>query len=270
MTTATADETTTADTTAATATATTGTTTTQDTAATTSTLAKPVPLAERFPEKFRVTKAEGGEFDAEASTAKVLEAYGALEKRMGSGDMPPKAPDEYTVKLPDDTPEELKEALKDFNLSPEFRKQVHELGITQKQLDAMLGHYFKEAPALMKGSMQRAADEVGANLDKAWGEKYQENFDGAMKAFTAYAEPGMKFDDIMMNPAIAYQILAKVSREMGEAPGVPGDAAGTSADDINALLTHPAAGDPKHPEHKQVRQKLDAHYAKKYGTAAVT
>jgi hypothetical protein len=264
MTTATADETTTADTTAAT----TSTTTTQDT--TTSALAKPAPLAERFPEKFRVTKAEGGEFDAEASTAKVLEAYGALEKRMGSGDMPPKAPEEYTVKLPDDTPEELKEALKDFNLSPEFRKQVHELGITQKQLDAMLGHYFKEAPALMKGSMQRAADEVGANLDKAWGEKYQENFEGAMKAFTAYAEPGMKFDEIMMNPAIAYQILAKVSREMGEAPGVPTDAAGTSADDISALLTSPILQNEKHPEYKALRAKIDAHYAKKHGTQPVT
>lgn len=266
MTTATADETTTADTTAAT----TSTTTTQDTAATTSALAKPVPLAERFPEKFRVTKAEGGEFDAEASTAKVLEAYGALEKRMGSGDMPPKAPEEYTVKLPDDTPEELKEALKDFNLSPEFRKQVHELGITQKQLDAMLGHYFKEAPALMKGSMQRAADEVGANLDKAWGEKYQENFDGAMKAFTAYAEPGMKFDDIMLNPAIAYQILAKVSREMGEASGIPSDAAGAGGEDVEGLMKSEAYWNDKHPDHKAVSAKVKAHYAKKHGTQTVT
>ena len=39
--------------------------------------------------------------------------------------------------------------------------------------------------------------------------------------------------------------------------------------DVQALLNHPAAGNPKHPEHKAVRAKLDAFYARKYGTDPV-
>lgn len=237
-----------------------------------SALAKPVPIHERFPEKFRVMKTgeKGEEFDTEASMAKVLEGYTNLEKRVGSGDLPPKAPEEYAVNLP----EELKgvEALKDFKLSPEFLKAAHDKGITQGQMDFMMAHYLKEAPALLEGGLQRAADQVMGNLEKAWGAEYNANLEGAMKAFDAYADPADKgkFDSIMTDPAVAYRMLAKISRELGEAGGVPAAAAGGGGDDIQALLTSEAAGNPKHPEHKAVRAKIDGYYEKKYGTAAVT
>lgn len=43
--------------------------------------------------------------DIEASSLKLAEAYGHLEKRMGSGDVPPKAAADYKIAVP--------EALKD-------------------------------------------------------------------------------------------------------------------------------------------------------------
>lgn len=239
-----------------------------------SALAKPAPLHERFPEKFRVMKAgeKGEEFDADASTAKVLEAYGALEKRLGSGDAPPKAPEEYKFAVPEDASPELKEAMKDFKLSPEFLKGAHERGITQGQLDYMMGHYLKEAPALAGAGLQRAADAVIASLDKAWGADYDKNLAGAMKTFDAYADEGDKgkFDNIMADPSIAYRILAKVSRELGEAGGVPTDATGASEESIQQLLTSEALANPKHADHKAARAKVDAYYAKKYGTQPIT
>lgn len=271
MTTATADaDTTTADTTTTTQQTTADTTQAATQAATTqaatTALAKPVPLHERFPEKFRVMKGEN-EFDAEASTAKVLEGYKALEERMKAAGAPPKSAEEYAINVPD----ELKDTLKDFKLSPEFLKAAHEKGITQGQLDFMLSNYFKEAPELMKGALNNSVEATIQNLDKAWGADYEKNLDAASKAFAAYADEADKgrFDDIMRDPALAYRILAKIGPELGEAGGVPRDAQGASEESIQGLLTSDALANPKHPDHKAARAKVDAYYAKKYGTNPV-
>jgi hypothetical protein len=228
-----------------------------------SALAKPVPLHERIPEKFHVKKGE--ELDAEASMAKVLEGYQALEKRVGSGDIPPKSAEEYTVT----PPEELKEALKDFKLSPEFLKGAHDKGITQGQLDYMLTHYFKEAPALMQGGLNSSVEATISSLDKAWGAEYDKHLGAAAKAFEAYADPADKgrFDDIMKDPSLAYRILAKIGPELGEAGAPPRNAEGSSEESVQALLTDPVLQNPKHPEYSAKRAKVDAYYAKKYGTA---
>jgi hypothetical protein len=237
---------------------------------TTTALAKPVPLHERVPEKFRVMKGEkGDEFDAEASMGKVLEGYTNLEKRVGSGDLPPKTPEEYAITLP----EELKdhEALKDFKLSPEFRKAAHDKGITQGQMDFMMAHYLKEAPALLKGGIQNSVDATIASLDKAWGADYDKNLGAASKAFDAYADPADKgkFDEIMTNPSLAYRILAKIAPELGEGGGIPAAASGGGGEDIQAMLTSEAYHNPKHADHAAVSAKVKAHYEKKYGTAPV-
>jgi hypothetical protein len=75
---------------------------------------------------------------------------------------------------------------------------------------------------------------------------------------------------MMRDPSLAYRILAKDGAEMNEAGTVPALAdAATSDDDIKTLLTSEAAGNPKHPEHKATRAKIDKYYARKYGTAPV-
>lgn len=231
-----------------------------------SALAKPVPLHERIPEKFHVKKGE--DFDAEASMTKVLEGYTALEKRLGTGDVPPKTPEEYAVTVPDD----LKEAFKDFKLSPEFLKGAHEKGITQSQMDFMLQHYLKEAPELMKGGVQNSVEAVVGNLDKAWGKEYDANLAAAEKAFSAYADPEDKgkFDEIMRDPALAYRILAKIGPELNEAGGVPRDAGSAGTESVEDLLKSEAYHNPKHADHAKVSAKVRAHYEKKYGTAPVS
>jgi hypothetical protein len=231
-----------------------------------SALAKPVPLHERIPEKFHVKKGE--EFDAEASMGKVLESYTALEKRMSSGDVPPKTAEDYTVTVP----EELKETLKDFKLSPEFLKSAHEKGITQSQMDFMMQHYLKEAPALMQGGIQNSVDAVVGNLEKAWGKEYDANLAAAEKAFSAYAGEADKgkFDEIMRDPSLAYRILAKIGPELGEAGGVPREAAAGGGESVDDLLKSEAYHNAKHADHAKVSARVKAYYEKKFGTAAVT
>ena len=53
-----------------------------------------------IPEKYQVKK-EDGSLDIEASSLKLAEAYGHLEKRMGSGDVPPKTAADYQIAVPE-------------------------------------------------------------------------------------------------------------------------------------------------------------------------
>jgi murein DD-endopeptidase MepM/ murein hydrolase activator NlpD len=257
-----------ADTTEATTTATATEQTTQT--ATSALAATPPPLHELIPEKFHVkrTGEKGEEFDVDASARKVMESYKALEQRIGSGDLPPKTPEEYAVTVP----EELKDTLKDFKLSPEFLKGAHEHGITQKGLDFMLANYFKEAPALLAGGIQNSIEATRGNLEKAWGDKYDAEFNAAFKAFQAYASPEDKgkFDDIMRDPSLAYRILAKIGPELGEGGGIPGDTAGGGGESVDDLMKSEAYWNEKHADHAKVSAKVKAHYARKHGTAAVT
>jgi hypothetical protein len=50
-----------------------------------------------LPEKFRVM-GEDGKLSIESSARKLAENYTHLEKRMGSGDAPPKTADEYALR----------------------------------------------------------------------------------------------------------------------------------------------------------------------------
>lgn len=234
----------------------------------TSALAKPVPLAERIPAKFHVKKGE--ELDTEATFAKVLEGYGALEKKLGSGDGPPKAAEEYQVTIPD----EIKDVVQlDETRLGAFKKDAFDAGLNQKQFDLVMGRFMKLAPELMQGALQNTTEATITNLDKAWGKEYDSQLSLASKAFDQLAGDGLKgqFDAIMTNPAIAYQVLAKIGAEMGEGGGVmPNADAASDGENIQALLTSEAAGNPKHPDHKATRAKIDAYYVKKYGNAPVT
>lgn len=232
-----------------------------------SALVKPVPLHERIPEKFHVKKGE--EFDAEASMGKVLESYQALEKRFGSGDAPPKAAEEYTFTVPEAMKGTVE--LDDAKLGA-FKQDALAAGMTQKQFEFAMNKFLEATPQLLQGAIQNTTESTISNLEKAWGAEYQKNIDAAMKVFNTFATPEEKgkFDEIMTNPAIAYQMLARIAPELGEAGGVPPNAdAGGEGESIQQLLVSEAAGNPKHPDHKATRAKIDAYYAKKYGTAPV-
>ena len=187
---------------------------------------------------------------------------------MRAGDTPPKSAEDYTIPVPD----ELKESFQEDERTAAFRKEAHELGLSQKQFDGMMGKFFKLVPEIAQQTIQGAATQVAEKLDKAWGAEYEQNLQGAMKAFEAYADPADKgkFDDIMRDPSLAYRILAKIGPELGEAGAPPRSTEGGSEESIQQLLTSDALSNPKHPDHKATRQKVDAYYAKKYGTAAVS
>jgi len=226
----------------------------------------PAPPAEFIPEKFRVMNGEA--MDVEASARKMAESYNQLQARMGTGDVPPKAAEEYTITVPD----AFKESFVEDDRTKAFRSDALAAGLTQKQFDFVMGKYFAVAPELVTGAIDATVETTRGALEKAWGPEYGKQLDAAALAFDKFADPADrgKFDSLMTDPALAYRILARIGPELREAGGIPATATGGGQVDMTALLTSEAAGNPRHPDHKATRAKIDSYYNQKYGTAPVT
>ena len=226
----------------------------------------PAPPAEFIPEKFRVMSGEA--LDVEASARKMAESYNQLQARMGTGDVPPKGADEYTITVPD----AFKESFVEDDRTKAFRTDALAAGLTQKQFDFVMGKYFAVAPELVTGAIDTTVETTRGALEKAWGPEYGKQLDAAALAFDKFADPADKgkFDSLMTDPALAYRILARIGPELREAGGIPPTAGGGGQEDIRTMMLSEANTNPRHPDHARTRATIDAHYAKKYGNAPVT
>jgi len=225
--------------------------------------ATPAPT-DYIPEKFRVMN--GDTLDIEASARKLAESYSGMEKRFGSGDVPPKSADDYAVTVPDS----FKEVWQEDDRFKAFKADAIGAGLTQKQFDFVVGKYFDTVPGLIEGAAQLDATKATEELRQVWKSdaEFKTNVGDALKAFEKFADPAdlAQIDAIGNNP-IVLKILAKVGKELGEASGIPADTGNTGADNVQDLLKSDAYLNSKHPEHKAVSAKVQTFYAKKYGTA---
>lgn len=227
---------------------------------------------EFIPEKYRVAK-EDGTLDLEASARKLADAHSSAEKRIGSGDIPPKTAEEYVVTVP--------EAFKDvWNPSEDqkfinFRSKAFESGMTQKHMDLVMASYFEIAPALVSGAAIMDEAACTEELKKTWATKasFDLNVGNAYKGTVAIAtKAGLKIDDIMApnalgNNAMFLKLMAAIGPEFVEDKS-PGGDGGSSIEDINALMASEAYTNPKHIDHVKVSAKVKAHFERKHGTEA--
>ena len=214
----------------------------------------------QIPEKYQVKK-EDGSLDIEASSLKLAEAYGNLEKRIGTGEIPPKSAEEYQVAVP----ESLKDKWnpKEDPLLGEFLKDAHAAGMTQKQVDLALSRYMDIAPKLIAGASQLSAEECTTQLKAEWktDEQYKAEVGKAYKAAVGYgggdAEGIIK--DYGNDPRII-RLLAKVGGEMGEdrslnpGGGLPG------GQSVESMMASEAYTNPKHPEHARLSKQVQEHF----------
>jgi hypothetical protein len=215
-----------------------------------------------IPEKYQV-KTEGGALDVEASSLKLAEAYRTLEKRVGTGDMRPNSADEYTIPVPDD----MKELFdpKTDPLIGDFLKDAHEAGMTQGQIDFVLGKYFEVAPQLVGGSQQMSAEACNADLRKDWAtdEQYKAEVGKAFKAAQAFgdkdAEAIMQKCD---NDPRIIRLLARVGAELGEDRSIGHGARVSGAQSVQSVMTSEAYTNPKHPDHARVSAQVQGYFAR--------
>jgi len=213
-----------------------------------------------IPEKYQVKKPDGT-LDIEASSLKLAEAYGHLEKRVGTGDLPPKEVGDYKIKIPEQFPD-WKPA--DDPKLQAFLKEAHTTGMTQKQVDVLVSKYMEIAPELVQASHKMDADACAAELKTVWktDDQYKSEVGKAYKAAVGYF--GADADAIIKeygNDARIVRGLAKLGNEMGEDKSVNFEGKmGQSS--IDSIMASEAYNQPKHPDHVRVSTQVRQHFEK--------
>ncbi|WP_288725669.1 hypothetical protein [uncultured Enterobacter sp.] len=222
-----------------------------------------------LPEKFRVM-GEDGKLSIESSARKLAENYTHLEKRMGSGDAPPKTSDEYAPKV-----EVEGFNWEEFKADPRmqsFMKTAHAKGITNDQMSFILGEYAQRAPELVGGAAELDSQSATTQLREVWktDAEFKQNIGLAFRAFNSLADDADKgrIDEIGNNPMVI-RMLAKVGAEMQEDAPAGGDANLEEQQSIRDLMKSPAYMDPKHADHERVSAQVKAYYQKRYGDQTV-
>ena len=224
-----------------------------------------------IPEKFRVSKDDGA-IDLEASAKKVEEHRANLEKRLGSGDIPPKTPEEYAPTVEADEGFDVKAFMADEGTKG-FLKGAHAKGMTNEQVSYVLSQYAKTAPLLVKGSQVMDMDAVQANLRETWKDdaEYNRNIDAYWNTAHIIArKAGIEYDEessgLARNPTFV-KMMAAISKEFQE-DTPPGSASPVASDDIKKLMASEAYNNPKHIDHERVSKQVQEHFQRTYGTAA--
>lgn len=222
-----------------------------------------------LPEKFRVM-GEDGKLSIESSARKLAESYTHIEKRMGSGDAPPKTSDEYAPKV-----EVEGFNWEEFKADPRmqsFMKTAHAKGITNDQMSFILGEYAQRAPELVGGAAALDSEAATTQLREVWktDAEFKQNIGLAFRAFNSLADDADKgrIDEIGNNPMVI-RMLAKVGAEMQEDAPAGGDVNLEEQQSIRDLMKSPAYMDPKHADHERVSATVKAYYQKRYGDQTV-
>lgn len=206
------------------------------------------------PEKFKVVS-EDGSVDYKATLSKMNESYTGLEKRIGSGDLPPKDVDGYKVDRDDFDFDQFKSD----ESNQAFLTKAHEHGITNKQLDFLLSEYDSRVVDLVSTSSQLDTDTVVNSLKTEWGESYDQNMRNAFKGATTAGLTIDEFNDPLIgNNKALIKLAAYYGSQLSEdKPTHSGTAVNV---DIHSLMRSEAFFDQKHPDHKSVMLQVDSYY----------
>jgi hypothetical protein len=225
-----------------------------------------------IPEKYRTNK-EDGSLDLEASSRKVAEAYKHLETRMGSGDVPPKTADEYAVKLEGVEGFNWDEFKKDES-TQSFLKGAHAKGLTNDQVQYVIGEYMKAAPGLIEGGVQLTAQDCTAALKSVWTDEaaMKSNVTASYRAAQAFASEGTapgNFDALMSkygNDPDFIAFTANIGKELKEDSAINGGQVNEADFAVKtAELRAQLEAMPQHdPKRAGIKAELDAMYERRY------
>lgn len=215
---------------------------------------------------------EDGTLDMDASSRKLADAYGSLEKRFGSGEAPPKEASEYKITVPDALKEAFDPATDEGMKG--FLTGAHAAGLNQAQVDFVMGKYFEMAPTLAAGAQQYDAATATTELKKTWATDadFHRNVKNAYVGTNAAAQKaGLNVDEIMSGPLgnnpQFLRLMAALGPEFQEDPGA-GSQSMVTQDDINTLLTSEAYINPRHADHAKVSAQVKKYFERKHGTEA--
>lgn len=222
-----------------------------------------------LPEKYQITR-EDGSLDLEQSAKKLSEGYSHLERRLGTGDIPPRTADEYDIDLHSDI-----YSFDEFKQEPEnleFLGKAHEIGMTQKQVAFVLGEYAKRLPELAQLGKELDVEGAYENLSQVWRSEaeFNTNLRSAYQAFQRYAAPeDLQYIDQIGNNPIVIKMLANIGKTLQEDVGI-GRAVGFQQQDIRQVMASEAYRNPNHPDHKATHERVKGYYQSVYGNQPIS
>lgn len=208
-----------------------------------------------IPDKFKVMDESTGTVDYKATLAKMNESYTGLEKRVGTGDLPPKTADEYKIEREGFSFDEFKAD----ESNQAFLKAAHEKGITNSQLDFLLSEYDSRAVDLVSTSSQLDTDTTVETLQSEWGKDFESNIFNAVKAAKACGISEEQINDPLIGNNVAFIKMAayfgsQITEDKPINIGTP------VSEDISSLMRSEAFFNPRHPDHKATKERIDQHY----------
>ena len=207
-----------------------------------------------------------GKLDLQASTQKLAEGYANAVKRIGSGDLPPEKPDGYKDSP---VPEQFKDVPLDPELTRSFRERAHKAGLTQSQLDFVMGEYFSVVPSVLNAAAKLTADEARAELSKVWSSptELQGNMTAAERAVAAVSpELQAQIREKYGTDPVFWQFAAQFGREVREDRPVSSQGSTPPVTDVEALMRSEAYRNAKHPDHQKVSLQVKTAFEKRVGT----
>lgn len=230
-----------------------------------------------IPEKYHVRKdgAKDGPIDEAASVRAMAKGYTELQKRMVEVGLPPEDADKYELTAPEGF--DVAEFRKDPQMA-DFLKGAHSMGLTNKQVNYVIGKYLEAAPEIAGAAQELSNDECTAQLKLVWKSDADlaANLRGCNLAATRLAEAaGLKYDDLdaaFGNNPVFIRLMASLAKQMGEDVPAGPNAMGTDAADFETQKKALWAERDALPERDAkgraaVQAKLDALYNKRYGAA---
>ena len=157
------------------------------------------------------------------------------------------------------------EAFKSIESNAELLNRAKEAGLSNEQVSFMLKEYNDILPSLAQDVAELKTEESVSALKGVWGENFESNVKYAQQALKA---AGFTQEDLD-NPAIGNNVeLAKLAAHFGaqmkeDAPPSNTATSQVSASDrLRELMTDPAYRDVNNPNHKSVKNEVEAIYAK--------
>lgn len=225
--------------------------------------------------------AADGKVDEAASARKQAESYKALATRMRETGAPPKTADEYQIAVPDAL-KDVYDPSKDKMLG-DFRSKALELGLTQKQFQAVMEDYMGRLPMIAEGLFEASYEKGEQSLKQHWKSDDQmksglRDAATAVKGFdpAAFGEDGTiasaELKSLMNNPYFL-RMAAHFGAQMQE-DGSPGNPAGQlpagsayRGMTLAQLESNEAYTNPRHPDYAIVSQMVQHAYHKQTGEA---
>lgn len=186
--------------------------------------------------------------DGKPDWNRFVESYQSLEKRIGTGDLPPGSAEEYQS--------EHDEFISDEEVHNAFRQEALDAGLTKSQYDFVMKKYT---------DLISTPEKAEAELKEAWGEEYEQNLQLAQEGINRLVPEDININHLGNDPAFI-QLMSRLATEMKEDSAPPTYSQEGQGSTLSIIEAREMMNDPDYTWNKEkqelVRKAYEARFNK--------